>query len=224
MCPDIEKIPRRGRIGGWPARAGLSFGLVVLFFLLAGPFLARALPPLYWFSMKALAPSLEADSLRYEGGFVSMNARLPLRYWDENQIARQGIAAEARISASTACVAPAVFLCLLLAWPGLGIRMRLSILALAIPLLILIEMVDGPVSLAWGATQAIAERIPSIRVENKPETIARLDALFQKRPLLNVWRLFMSSGGRQFLGVAAFAAAAIPFLARRSASHRDQPL
>jgi hypothetical protein len=81
-------------------------------------------------------------------------------------------------------------LSLLVAWPAASISRRIALLAIAVPLLLLVEMLDVPLVLLGSMDDLILANVA-------PGTSS----------FLVVWMYFMNGGGRLALSVAAALAA-----------------
>ncbi len=197
-------------------RLALAFLLVSGAMLVAGQWLIRPLLPLFKAELEWLTP-LQVQRLDLCGADLQLTFALPVEHTDRRGRFQTNLTTDVHTSTTSVLIAPAIVLMLLLAWP-LAWRRRLLALALAFPLLVLVELSDLPLALLWGAVEAFAGDVARVRIHGTPENIAMLDEFFGPRSGLTFWKLFLSTGGRQFLALAIFMVALAPFYLRRPGS------
>jgi hypothetical protein len=97
--------------------------------------------------------------------------------------------------ASSLCIYPIIVISLLLAWPDLGLRNRLKVLILSIPLIFFISCLDYPL-IFIGEIESYLEP--------------------NKKGIYDFWSHFINNGGRQFLPVIAFMIALAPVYLKKT--------
>ncbi len=162
--------------------------------------------PLYRWEIGWLAPNYHISSLaladNHGEAVVAMTVEL-IRYI---VVAGHALPPGTSLSCSTlaghALQLPLLMLSLLAAWPTKSITHRIALLAIAVPLLLLVEMLDVPLVLLGCIEDLLLANFA-------PDTTSFLVA----------WMNFMNGGGRLALSIAAAIAAV--GLSRMLAAHRQ---
>jgi len=170
----------------------LAYTVLLALSIAFGEHYGRLVLPLYQAQLDWLAPGYRTLSLSVEdsGGEAVFNwtlqARVPI------EVGGQFVPAIAQIDSSTllahALQHPVLLFSVVLAWPGLAWRTRLAALALALPWLALVELLDVPLVL-YGSTQDIL-----LANQTPPAPDASLPVQ---------WMRAMNTGGRLALALAA---------------------
>jgi hypothetical protein len=104
------------------------------------------------------------------------------------------------IASATVCIPPIILLSILFAWPAETWRKKARILKLAIPVLVIISLIDIPFVLAWEVEDAIAADLPG-HIKTIVFAGMALQTRVQDSQLLTYWYVFLQTGGRQFLAI-----------------------
>lgn len=160
--------------------------MVILFFYLIAPFFIGGHLKLFTNQLTLLHPeyeiinndTIQVNQLDYIRLYIKVNKNPTLPGSSVNK----GTIVKVQGQASSLCTAPIIIFSLILAWPGLAIGKRMKALLIAVPLTILLAMLDYPIIF-----------------------IADIESVFTDAPLQNsmrlVWKHLMNNGGRQFLGL-----------------------
>jgi len=159
-----------------------------------GPHYVEFLLPLYRWEIAALTPDYRIASLALADNRGETVVAVTLDLVRYIVVAGQALPPGGNISSSTlaghALQHPLLMLSLLVAWPAAGISRRIALLAIALPFLLLVEMLDVPLVLLGSIDDLILANVA-------PGTSS----------FLVVWMYFMNGGGRLALSVAAALAA-----------------
>jgi len=150
--------------------------------------------PLYRWEIGVLTPNYHIASLALADNRGEAVVALTLDLVRYIVVAGHAIPPGGSISSSTlaghALQHPLLMLSLLVAWPSASLSRRIALLAIAVPLLLLVEMLDVPLVLLGSIDDLILANVA-------PGTTAFLAA----------WMDFMNGGGRLALSIAAALAA-----------------
>lgn len=159
-----------------------------------GPHYVEFLLPLYRWEIAALTPNYHIASLALADNRGETVVAVTLDLVRYIVVAGHAIAPGGNISSSTlaghALQHPLLMLSLLAAWPAPSISRRIALLAIALPFLLLVEMLDVPLVLLGSIDDLILANVA-------PGTTS----------FLVVWMHFMNGGGRLALSIAAALAA-----------------
>ncbi len=181
------------------AGAGLS-----LVFMLAGPFYARAVLPLHKAMLRQIQPNYELQNLTVTGPTLTLNTIAHRLMTDAQGIQRHATRmVPVSIPASALYLQPVILLALILAWSVPSWRKKFSALLLAIPLLIVIGLLDIPFTLAWEVEDIIVTGLPD-SIKTISFAGMEIQTRVQDSQMLTYWYVFLQTGGRQFLALLAF--------------------
>ena len=159
-----------------------------------GPHYVEFLLPLYRWEIAALTPDYRIASLALADNRGETVVAVTLDLIRYIVVAGHAIAPGGTNSSSTlaghALQHPLLMLSLLAAWPARSVARRLALLAIALPFLLLVEMLDVPLVLLGSIDDLILANVA-------PGTSS----------FLVVWMYFMNGGGRLALSIAAALAA-----------------
>ncbi|MEI6807715.1 MAG: hypothetical protein WCN95_03255 [bacterium] len=173
---------------------------VTLTFYVAGAIYTRAMLPLYSGTLSAIQPRYEVQSLQITGSAIHLETVVHRQVVDEGgRVLRLKRIVPVSIAVSSVYIQPIILLSILATWP-LAWRKKTKALLLAIPLLIVINLIDIPFVLAWEVEDAIAADMPG---STRIITFAGMEIAtrVQDSQLLTYWYVFLQTGGRQFLGL-----------------------
>jgi hypothetical protein len=168
----------------------LCFSLIVLLlvFTQVGSFYARALFPVFRWEINLLAPEVESLSMRLEDfqghQMVSMVIKVSGAVSDRPKPSKTITIHWPPINLYIHAI---IIFSMLAAWPGITFRDRLKLLAIGVPFLILVEILDVPL-LTVSRCKVHAQSLVS---QGSPT------AAF----LHEYWLKFLNSGGREFLSI-----------------------
>ncbi|MDA8259294.1 MAG: hypothetical protein M0Z99_27260 [Betaproteobacteria bacterium] len=159
-----------------------------------GRYYVELLLPLYRWEIGGLSPGYHINSLALADNRGEAVVALTLGLVRDIVVAGHLLPSGGSISSSTlaghALQHPLLMLSLLAAWPAAGISRRIALLAIAVPFLLLVEMLDVPLVLLGSIEDLILANVA-------PGTTA----------FLVVWMDFLNGGGRLALSIAAALAA-----------------
>jgi hypothetical protein len=192
-----------------------SLFVFLLIFTQVGSFYARWLFPVFLWEIKVLAPEVDSLSMKLEDlhgqQMVSMVIKISAAVPNQPKPSKTITIHWPPINLYIHAI---IIFSMLAAWPGITLRDRAKLLAMGVPFLILVEMLDVPL-LTVSRCKLHAQSL----VSQVSPTAAILH---------EYWLKFLNSGGREFLSIlAGFLAVAVFYVLRsRSAaqlSERKEP-
>ena len=172
----------------------LAYVVLLVLSLQFGQHYVESLLPLYRSEIGWLFPDFNITSLALASDrgeeVVALNLNL-IRYTVlVGQVLHPGVSVSSSTLAGHALQHPLVMLSLLVAWPVTSITRRIALLCMAVPLLLLVEMLDVPMVLLGSIEDLILANVA-------PDTTSFLVG----------WMNLMNGGGRLALSIAAALAA-----------------
>jgi len=162
--------------------------VLLLIFTLVGSFYARALFPVFQWEINLLAPEVDSLSMKLEDfqgqQMVSMVIKVSGAVSDRPELSKTITIHWPPINLYIHAI---IIFSMLAAWPGITFRDRVKLLAIGVPFLILVEMLDVPL-LTVSRCKLHAQSL----VSQVSPTAAFLH---------EYWLKFLNSGGREFLSI-----------------------
>lgn len=168
---------------------GFRLTLAALFvssvFYFAGPLYVRAFLPLFSYQMKKIYPNLKVKDIYVDKrDQISYDITVNFKIADENKqiLAERDVPLHGGFMAKFMYICPIIIYTILLGWPGLSTKQRIVSIAVSIPLLVAVQLVDIPIY--------FVKRIEMSLAPDPSSTHFR-----------DFWVYFINNGGRQFLAL-----------------------
>lgn len=171
----------------------------ILLFYLINPFYVRFYPPLIAAQLEWMDPAYDVETseiltinrIEYLQCTITVNKPIANRPYNPKEI---GSTFTLKAQANILCIAPIIVFSLIVAWPGISLRNRMQTFLLSLPLIVLVNALDLPMTFI-----AIIESVHSTSVIGNTA--------------LAVWSHILN-GGRQFLAIVAFLISIAPIYIR----------
>ena len=172
-----------------------SYVILLILFSQFGPYYFKLFGGIFRWEIDSFYPHFKVSSLRTEDYQNQQMISLELRL-TQNTILKDGTVLHtigrpynAKTISINQYLHPIIILSILAAWPGIAFRDRFKVFLLALPFLLLVEMVDIPILLATRCDELMRAKL----LED-PEA---------GRSLGSYWVAFMHTGGRAALSILA---------------------
>jgi len=217
VLKSVRKIIKKKKftIYGFILRLVPSFVLVLLCFHLFGRVLVAPLLPLFSREIELLHPWCHVENMSREtgGGRDIIVCRATIHRNAEKETIRSlNTKLSGGIETSFLYIHPIIIYSLIFAWPSLTFKNRMKAVLISLPLLVAVELIDIPVTLA-----ATHFNEPYI-LENSGE----YSVVYPIGTLQVFWNHVMNNGGRQFLALLVSIIAIAPFHIRYDKSAFQQ--
>jgi hypothetical protein len=167
-----------------------SLIVLLLIFTQVGSFYARALFPVFRWEIKLLAPEVDSLSMKLEDfqgqQMVSMVIKVSGAVADRPKTSKTITIHWPPVNLYIHAI---IIFSMLAAWPGITFRDRVKLLAIGVPFLILVEVLDVPL-LTVSRCKLHAQSLVS--------QVSPAAAILHE-----YWLKFLNSGGREFLSILA---------------------
>lgn len=171
-------------MGRFTTRFLMAFALLLAAFYEAGPLFARLLLPAMEAEMRFLRPGYRIALSMAEESRIQYQVDIPVAWTDASGKRQDGIVKTGRLPAANASIHPILILSVLLAWPTVPWGKKWILIALSLPILFLVELLDLPLHILW-----------------KAESGLPLEGL--SAGIIQFWGHVLNNGGKQFLSLAA---------------------
>jgi len=154
-------------------------------FYFAGPLYVRAFLPLFSYQMKKIYPDLKVKNIYVDKRnqiAYDITVHLKIKNLKKEILEERDIPLHGEFMAKAMYICPIIIYTILLGWPGLSTKQRIKSIAVSVPLLVAVQLVDIPIYFV-----------------NRIEMSLALDS--SSEHFHDFWVYFINNGGRQFLAL-----------------------